>query len=100
MAFTRRSSYLTRLYSMRLLTVVMRGSEDGMSTTSPARAYVLGERVRIRNVIWTRYAEQTGQIVGINTKRQPLTLHKYTVLFENKHQEDFWHIQLERIVAS
>ena len=71
-----------------------------MNTMSPAPAYALGERVRIKNVIWTRYAEQTGQIVGISTKRQALTLHKYTVLFENKHQEDFWHIQLERIVPS
>ena len=59
--------------------------------------YVKGELVRIRDVIATRYAGQSGRIMAVHpSKRGEVTLDKYIVVFAGGEQEEFWDIQLEQ----
>jgi hypothetical protein len=59
--------------------------------------YQIGETVRIRDVITSRYAGQSGRVIGVrHSPRGENTLDKYTVLFPAAEQEEFWDIQLEQ----
>ena len=55
-----------------------------------------GQMVRIRDVIWSRWAGQTGIIVEVKpNQRGKRVLDKYVIRFADNDQEEFWGIQLE-----
>ena len=55
-----------------------------------------GQIVRVRHVIWSQWAGQTGTIVEVKAnQRGKRVLDKYVVRFADNHQEEFWGIQLE-----
>jgi len=57
---------------------------------------VKGQSVRVRDVIWSRWAGQTGIIVDVKlNQRGKRVLDKYVVRFADNDQEEFWGIQLE-----
>lgn len=55
-----------------------------------------GQTVRVRDVIWSRWAGKIGIIVEIRpNQRGKRVLDKYVVRFADNDQEEFWGIQLE-----
>lgn len=55
-----------------------------------------GQTVRVRDVIWSRWAGQCGIIVKVKPdNRGKRILGKYVVQFPDNDQEEFWGIQLE-----
>jgi hypothetical protein len=63
---------------------------------SPSLPCEKGQVVRVRDVIWSRWAGQSGVIVEVKPdKRGKRILDKYVVQFADNDQEEFWGIQLE-----
>jgi hypothetical protein len=55
-----------------------------------------GQIVRVRDVIWSRWAGQIGIVVQVKpNERGKRVLDKYVVRFADNDQEEFWGIQLE-----
>jgi hypothetical protein len=60
-----------------------------------------GQIVRVRDVIWSPWAGQTGIIVELRpNERGKHVLDKYVVRFADNDQEEFWGIQLEMDFSS
>jgi len=71
------------------------GSENEKAPL-PASRFEIGQIVRIRNVIATRYAGQLGRILELKpAQRGTSTLDKYIVMLSSGDQKEFWSIQLE-----
>jgi hypothetical protein len=59
--------------------------------------FEVGQTVRIRDVIASRYAGQSGQVLDRKpAPRGGATLDKYIVLLPSGDRHEFWSIQLEK----
>ena len=59
--------------------------------------FEVGDAVQIRNVIFSRYVGRRGRVMSVRISPRSLTLDKYTVVFPDQGQSEFWSIQLERV---
>ena len=63
---------------------------------NPAR-FNIGDLVRVRSVIFSRFIARVGTVVRVHTSRAGNhTLDKYTVGFSDGSEAEFWDVQLER----
>jgi two-component system, cell cycle response regulator DivK len=66
--------------------------------TNPAR-FNAGDIVRIRPVIFSRFAGRAGSVIRVHTSHAGThTLDKYAVSFSDGSQGEFWDVQLETAV--